>query len=156
MTTLNTVNDLQVGDILENTNHGFSIEIKDIGKKNTRYLNLETGEKVKSFTTKFNFMLRNGVFVKQSAAACNADDHITKLTSSEKMIIKSAIKARRINLKIVNPILVAVDENDIEFIREFNEKVEKANVWAVANDGYLTATLEEQVRWYIDSFIEYG
>lgn len=61
---MNTVNELQVGDILKNTNHGFSIEIKEIGKKNTRYINLETGEKVKSFTTKFNFMLRSGVFVK--------------------------------------------------------------------------------------------
>ena len=40
------------------------IEIVDIGKKNTRYINLETGEKIKSFTSKFNFMLRNGVFIK--------------------------------------------------------------------------------------------
>ncbi len=63
MTTLN-VNNLVKGDILKNTNHGFDIEIVDIGKKNTRYINLETGEKVKSFTSKFNFMLRKGVFVK--------------------------------------------------------------------------------------------
>ena len=59
-----SVNDLNKGDILKNTNHGFEIEIKEIGKKNTRYINLETGENVKSFTTKFNFMLRQGVFVK--------------------------------------------------------------------------------------------
>ena len=59
-----SVNDLNKGDILKNTNHGFEIEIKEIGKKNTRYINLETGENVKSFTTKFNFMLREGVFVK--------------------------------------------------------------------------------------------
>jgi hypothetical protein len=59
-----SVNDLNKGDILKNTNHGFEIEIKEIGKKNTRYINIETGEKVKSFTTKFNFMLREGVFVK--------------------------------------------------------------------------------------------
>jgi hypothetical protein len=59
-----SVNDLTKGDILKNTNHGFEIEIKEIGKKNTRYINLETGENVKSFTTKFNFMLREGVFVK--------------------------------------------------------------------------------------------
>ena len=54
----------KAGDILKNVNHGFEIEIKEIGKKNTRYINLETGEKVKSFTSKLNFMLRNGVFVK--------------------------------------------------------------------------------------------
>ncbi len=59
-----SVNDLTKGDILKNTNHGFEIEIKEIGKKNTRYINLETGENVKSFTSKFNFMLREGVFVK--------------------------------------------------------------------------------------------
>ena len=59
-----SVNNLTKGDILKNTNHGFEIEIKEIGKKNTRYINLETGENVKSFTTKFNFMLREGVFVK--------------------------------------------------------------------------------------------
>ena len=59
-----SVNNLNKGDILKNTNHGFEIEIKEIGKKNTRYINLETGENVKSFTTKFNFMLREGVFVK--------------------------------------------------------------------------------------------
>jgi hypothetical protein len=59
-----SVNDLTTGDILKNTNHGFEIEIKEIGKKNTRYINLETGEKIKSFTSKFNFMLREGVFVK--------------------------------------------------------------------------------------------
>ena len=59
-----SVNDLNKGDILKNTNHGFEIEIKEIGKKNTRYTNLETGEKIKSFTSKFNFMLREGVFVK--------------------------------------------------------------------------------------------
>ncbi len=61
---MKSVNELKKGDILTNTNHGFDIEIVEIGKKNTRYLNLETGEKVKSFTSKFNFMLREGVFVK--------------------------------------------------------------------------------------------
>ena len=58
-----SVNDLKKGDVLKSANHGFEIEIVEIGKKNTRYLNLETGEKVKSFTSKFNFMLREGVFV---------------------------------------------------------------------------------------------
>lgn len=66
---MKSVNELKVGDILTNTNHDFDIEIKDIGKKNTRYLNLETGEKVKSFTSKFNFMLREGVFVKKEGQA---------------------------------------------------------------------------------------
>ncbi len=61
---MKTVNELKKGDILTNTNHGFDIEIVEIGKKNTRYLNLETGEKVKSFTRKFNFMLKEGVFTK--------------------------------------------------------------------------------------------
>ena len=61
---MKTVSDLSVGDILKNTNHGFEIEIKEIGKKNVRYINLETGEKVKSFTFKFNFMIKSGVFVK--------------------------------------------------------------------------------------------
>jgi hypothetical protein len=61
---IKSVDELKKGDILKNTNHGFEIEIVEIGKKNTRYINLETGEKVKSFTTKFNFMLREGVFVK--------------------------------------------------------------------------------------------
>jgi hypothetical protein len=56
--------ELKTGDILTNTNHDFKIEIKEVGKKNVRYLNLETGEKVKSFTRKFNFMLKEGVFVK--------------------------------------------------------------------------------------------
>ena len=56
---------LSKGDILKNTNHDFEIEIVDVGKKNTRYINLETGEKVKSFTSKFNFMLREGVFIKK-------------------------------------------------------------------------------------------
>jgi len=60
---MKSVNELSKGDILINTNHGFEIEIKEIGKKNTRYVNLETGEKVKSLTRKFNFMLREGVFV---------------------------------------------------------------------------------------------
>lgn len=62
---MKSVNELKKGDILTNTNHDFDIEIVGIGKKNTRYLNLETGEKVKSFTSKFNFMLREGVFVKK-------------------------------------------------------------------------------------------
>ena len=53
---------LNSGDILISNNHGFQIEIKEVGKKNVRYINLETGEKVKSFTNKFNFMLREGVF----------------------------------------------------------------------------------------------
>ena len=61
---IKSVNELKIGDILANTNHGFKIEIKDIGKKNTRYLNLETDEKVKSLTSKFNWMLREGIFVK--------------------------------------------------------------------------------------------
>lgn len=62
---IKSVNELAAGDILVNTNHGFEIEIKEVGKKNTRYINLETGEKVKSFTSKFNFMLREGVFAKK-------------------------------------------------------------------------------------------
>ena len=61
---MKSVKELSKGDILTNTNHGFKIEIKEIGAKNTRYINLETGEKVKSLTSKFNFMLREGVFVK--------------------------------------------------------------------------------------------
>jgi len=65
---MKSVNELKKGDILTNTNHGFDIEIVEIGKKNTRYLNLETGEKVKSFTSKFNFMLREGVFTKKEEA----------------------------------------------------------------------------------------
>ncbi len=64
---LKSVSELKKGDILTNTNHGFDIEIKDIGKKNTRYLNLETGEKIRSFTSKFNFMLRKGVFIKKQS-----------------------------------------------------------------------------------------
>lgn len=60
---IKSVDQLSKGDKLTNTNHGFDIEIVEIGKKNTRYRNLETGEKVKSLTQKFNFMLREGVFV---------------------------------------------------------------------------------------------
>ena len=56
--------DLEIGQVLKNTNHGFNIEIVEVGKKNVRYRNLETGEKVKSATSKFNFMLRESVFVK--------------------------------------------------------------------------------------------
>lgn len=64
---IKSVNELKAGDILKSTNHGFEIEIKEIGSKNTRYINLETGEKVKSPTSKFNFMLREGVFVEGEA-----------------------------------------------------------------------------------------
>ena len=60
------ITELKKGDILTNTNHEFNIEIVEIGKKNTRYINLETGEKIKSFTDKFSFMLRQGVFVKNN------------------------------------------------------------------------------------------
>ena len=60
---MKNANELKTGDILTNTNHGFDIEIREVGAKNVRYINLETGEKVKSFTVKFNFMLREGVFV---------------------------------------------------------------------------------------------
>ena len=63
MTTIKSATQLNQGDILVNTNHGFEIQIVEVGKKNTRYINLETGEKVKSFTSKFNFMLREGVFL---------------------------------------------------------------------------------------------
>ena len=59
---MKNANELKKGDILTNNNHGFDIEIRDIGAKNVRYINLETGEKVKSYTTKFNFMLRERVF----------------------------------------------------------------------------------------------
>lgn len=60
---MKSAQELKKGQILANTNHGFSIEIVEVGKKNVRYINLETGEKVKSLTSKFNFMLREGVFV---------------------------------------------------------------------------------------------
>ena len=60
---IKSASELKKGDILVNTNHGFKIEIGEVGKKNTRYINLKTGEKVKSFTSKFNFMLREGVFI---------------------------------------------------------------------------------------------
>jgi hypothetical protein len=63
-TEMITVSDLSKGDILKSVNHGFELEIKEIGNKNTRWVNLETGEKVKTATSKFNFMLREGVFVK--------------------------------------------------------------------------------------------
>ena len=59
---MQTVNELKKGDILTNINHGFDIQIIEIGKNNIRYVNLESGEKVKSLTHKFNFMLREGVF----------------------------------------------------------------------------------------------
>ena len=60
---MSTVSELKKGDILTNTSHGFDIEIKRIGKNVMRYKNLETGGKVKSFTSEFNFMLFCGVFV---------------------------------------------------------------------------------------------
>lgn len=60
---MTNVTELKKGDILTNVNHGFDIEITEIGRKNIRYINLETGERVKSFTAKFNFMLRESVFV---------------------------------------------------------------------------------------------
>jgi hypothetical protein len=63
---MKTVNELQSGDILVNVNHGFEIQMGEIGKKNTRYTNLDTGEKVKSFTSKFNFMLQQGVFIRKA------------------------------------------------------------------------------------------
>ena len=44
---IKSVQELKVGDTLTNTNHNFDIEIREIGKKNVRYVNLETpGEKV--------------------------------------------------------------------------------------------------------------
>ena len=64
--SIKTAMELKAGDILTNTNHNFDIEIREVGKKNTRYINLDTGEKVKSFTSKFNFMLREGVFIRKS------------------------------------------------------------------------------------------
>ncbi len=60
------IKDIKEGDILANTNHGFDIEIKKVGKKSIRYINLETGEKVKSFTSKFNFMLQKEVFISKA------------------------------------------------------------------------------------------
>lgn len=60
---IKSVDQLKKGDKLKNVEHGFEIEIVEIGKKNTSWRNLETGEKVKSYTRKFNFMLREGVFV---------------------------------------------------------------------------------------------
>ncbi len=62
---LNSVSELTKGDILTNTNYHFDIKIKDIGEKYIRYINLETDEKVRSFTSKFKFMLRKGVFIKK-------------------------------------------------------------------------------------------
>ena len=75
MKAIKSVSELKKGDILLNNNHGFEIEIRDIGKKNTRYINLETGEKVKSFTSKFNFMLREGVFSLQDQFQPNPKFH---------------------------------------------------------------------------------
>jgi hypothetical protein len=69
MLTRLSAEQLKKGDILINNNHGFQIEIRDVGKKNVRYINLETGEKVKSFTRKFNFMLREKVFSVATAVA---------------------------------------------------------------------------------------
>jgi hypothetical protein len=61
---IKSAEELNEGEILTNTNHDFKIEIVEVGKKNVRYINLETGDKVKSFTSKFNFMLREGVFIR--------------------------------------------------------------------------------------------
>ncbi len=71
---MKSVSELKKGDILTNTNHGFDIEIKEIGKKNTRYINLETGEKIKSFTSKFNFMLRAGILIKKQIKDMDSDE----------------------------------------------------------------------------------
>ena len=43
---IKSADELQKGDILKNTNHGFEIKIVEIGRKNIRYVNLETGEKL--------------------------------------------------------------------------------------------------------------
>ncbi len=74
MDTVKNAEELVKGDILKNTNHGFEIEIVDVGKKNVRYINLETGEKVKNYTRKFNFMLREGVFTRTSPAQCTDNE----------------------------------------------------------------------------------
>jgi hypothetical protein len=58
---------IKKGDLLTSSNHGFDIEISEVGKKNVRWVNLETGEKCKTYTHKFNFMLREGIFTTKTA-----------------------------------------------------------------------------------------
>ena len=51
------------GDTMFSTNHGFTIEILEVGKKNVRWKNLQTGENMKTQTRKFNWMVRQAIFV---------------------------------------------------------------------------------------------
>jgi len=79
---------------------------------------------------------------------------MVKFTASEKQLVKNAIKLEEINLKTSPKMWIAFVENDLNFISEFDKKVERDNIWATANQGYATATFDEQIRWCIDSFRE--
>ena len=59
--------DLQKNDTLKNTEEGYTIRVDEVGQKNSRwikYTRLDSGEKVKAFSSKFNKLLNSGVFVK--------------------------------------------------------------------------------------------
>ena len=58
--------DLTKNDTLKNTEEGYTIRVDEVGQKNSRwikYTRLDSGEKVKAFSSKFNKLLNSGVFV---------------------------------------------------------------------------------------------
>lgn len=61
---ISSVSDLWVGEVLRSTKEHFDIKITAIGSRFTKYLNLDTGERVVALTGDFNSQLRNNGFRK--------------------------------------------------------------------------------------------
>tara|TARA_R100000995_G_C3475634_1_gene120800 strand:- start:667 stop:939 length:273 start_codon:yes stop_codon:yes gene_type:complete len=74
---------INIGDTMLSTNHGFLIEIIEVGKKNIRWRNLETGETMKTLTRKFNWMVREAIFISFDKARFDRDFAEAKKHQSE-------------------------------------------------------------------------
>ena len=59
--------DLKKGDILKNTEKGYTVRVDEVGQGNSRwikYTRMDNGDKVKAYSSKFNELLKDGAFVK--------------------------------------------------------------------------------------------
>ena len=77
-----------------------------------------------------------------------------KFTQNEKQIIRNAINFFEENNRIVKPRLIALIENDVNFIENFNKEATIFNDRAESKGWPLTATFDEQINWDIDAFRE--
>ena len=96
----------------------------------------------------------DGDSVRRYSEVIEAIKNVTNFTASDKQLIKNAIQLAIKKGRAPKPRLVAFIENDVEFIKAFDERVAACNASSEESGLRSHVYFYEQIRWDMDAYRE--